>query len=294
MKSHQKILVAFLLNLFFSVFELIGGVFTGSVAILSDAIHDFGDAASIGLSYLLERKSRHHPDEVYTYGYTRFSVLGSFITTTILLLGSILVICNAIGRILNPVSIHYSGMIVFAVLGLIVNFCGAWFTREDDSLNQKAVNLHMLEDVLGWAVVLAGAIIMQFVNIPILDPFLSIGVALFILFHAAKNLKDILNLFLEKCPNNPDFNRLKETVCAIDGVVDVHHIHLRSLDGQNLDATMHIVTDKDAHYMRDLVRQALHKLGINHTTLEMETPEDHCHNRYCSITHSTLHHHHHG
>lgn len=293
MKSDKKILTAFLLNLSFSVFELVGGSITGSVAILSDAIHDFGDAASIGLSYILERKSRKHPDQNYTYGYTRFSVLGSLITTLILLLGSIFVIYNAIQRIIQPVTIHYDGMIIFAVVGVVVNFFAAWFTRDGNSLNQKAVNLHMLEDVLGWAVVLVGAIIMRFVNIPILDPIMSIGVALFILFHAANTLKTIMDLFLEKRPQELDVSRISQTLCAIHGVNDVHHFHIRSLDGQQYDATMHIVTDADPHRIKDLVRQALEQYGIGHATLELETTSEHCHHRHCHISHSGVHHHHH-
>ena len=115
MKTERNILAAFILNLLFSVFELVGGMMTGSVAIMSDAVHDAGDAASIGLSYFLERKSRRQPDETYTYGYARYSVLGGVITTLILLVGSAAVIINAVARIITPVAIDYRGMIVFAV-----------------------------------------------------------------------------------------------------------------------------------------------------------------------------------
>ena len=149
MKTEKNILIAFLLNMLFSIFEIIGGIFTGSVAIISDAVHDFGDSISIGISYILEKKSKKKPDNKYTYGYTRFSVLGATITNTILIVGSILVILNAVKRIINPIEINYNGMIIFAIIGVIVNFVAAYATKEGDSLNQKAVNLHMLEDVLG-------------------------------------------------------------------------------------------------------------------------------------------------
>ena len=149
MKSEKNILIAFILNLNFSVFEFFGGIFTNSVAIISDSIHDIGDAVSIGISYFLEKKSKKQPDNTYTYGYLRYSVIGSIITTLILLVGSVLVVINAVKRILNPVDINYNGMIIFAIIGVVVNFLAAYFTRHGDSLNQKAVNLHMLEDVLG-------------------------------------------------------------------------------------------------------------------------------------------------
>lgn len=291
MKSDKNILIAFLLNLSFSVFELIGGIFTGSVAILSDAFHDLGDALSIGISFLLERKSNRQPDCRYTYGYTRYSVLGSVLTTLILIVGSIMVITNAIHRIANPVPIHYNGMLLFAVIGTVTNLAAAWFTREGDSLNQKAVNLHMLEDVLGWAVVLVGAIIMRFVNIPILDPILSIGVALFILLHALKNLLEIMELFLEKSPI--DTSILQAELSHIPGVLDVHHIHLRSTDGIHHFATMHVVTAQDSHQIKDSVRHRLEDLGITHVTLELESPSEHCHHKCCSLEFDKSHHHHH-
>lgn len=216
---------------------------TGSVAIISDAVHDIGDATSIGISYFLERKSRKEPDDIYTYGYTRFSVMGSLITTLILLLGSVTVIYHAVIRIFHPVSIDYSGMILFAVIGAVVNLFAAIVTRDGHSLNQKAVNLHMLEDVLGWIVVLIGAIVMHFTDFAILDPIMSVGVSVFILINAIKNLKKIENLFLEKMPSKIKLQEITDDVCEIEGVLDVHHVHIWSIDGHSNYATMHIVTD---------------------------------------------------
>ena len=131
MKTEKNILWAFLLNFFFSIFEFIGGIFTGSVAILSDAVHDIGDSVSIGASYFFERKSKRAPDKRYTYGYGRYSVLGGLITVFILIIGSVFVIYNAINRIISPVEINYDAMIIFAVVGVIVNFLAALFTREE-------------------------------------------------------------------------------------------------------------------------------------------------------------------
>lgn len=294
MKTERNIFIAFLLNLSFSVFEFFGGIITGSVAIISDAVHDIGDAASIGVSYFLERKSKKQPDEIYTYGYTRYSVIGSVITTLILLVGSAAVIYNAIIRIINPTEINYNGMIIFAIVGVVVNLAAAFFTREGDSLNQKAVNLHMLEDVLGWIVVLIGAVVMRFTDIRIIDPIMSIGVALFIFINAIRNLKDAVDLFLEKAPENVDIGEIKEHISEIEGVLNVHHIHIWSMDGHNNFATMHIVTNADHHKVKDAVREELKEHGIGHATLELETEGEHCHNEHCHIeTESHGHHHHH-
>ena len=296
MKTEKNILIAFILNLAFSIFEFVGGIFTGSVAILSDAVHDIGDATSIGVSFILEKKSKKHPDEKYTYGYIRYSVLGSVITTFILLFGSASVIYNAVLRIITPTEINYNGMILFAVIGVTVNLIAAFVTREGDSLNQKAVNLHMLEDVLGWIVVLIGAIVIKFTEFYIIDPIMSIGVAVFIFVNAIKNLKEITDIFLEKTPHNIDIPELKEHICEIEGVLGVHHIHVWSIDGHHNYATMHIVADGDAHEIKEKIREELKEHGISHVTLELEDKNEHCHEEQCHIepiSHSGHHHHHH-
>ncbi len=296
MKTQKNIFIAFILNLTFSVFEFFGGIFTGSVAIISDAVHDLGDAASIGASYVLEKKSRRQPDGEYTYGYARYSVVGGVITTLILLFGSVMVIVNAVGRIISPVEINYNGMIVFAVIGALVNFAAALVTREGDSINQKAVNLHMLEDVLGWLVVLVGAVVMRFTDFRVIDPVLSISVAVFILVNAVQNLKEVLDVFLEKIPHGISIDEVKEHILELDGVLDVHHIHLWSMDGQSNYATMHIVTNGEPHEVKEAVREELAEHGIGHATLELESEGEHCHEEHCHIEekiHFGHHHHHH-
>ena len=294
MKTEKNILIAFILNLSFSIFELIGGFFTNSVAILSDSVHDLGDATSIGISYFLERKSKKKADNKYTYGYIRYSVLGGVITTTILLVGSILVIIGAVGRLFDPQEINYNGMIIFAIVGGVLNFIAAYATREGDSLNQKAVNLHMLEDVLGWVIVLIGAIVMRFTDISILDSLMSIGVALFILINALKNLKVVLDLFLEKTPNNVDIEELKEHILKIKDVDDIHHIHVWSMDGYNNYATMHIVTkSKNVKELKHEIREELEEHNVCHAVLETEAEA--CDEKECHVEphHEDHHHHHH-
>ena len=300
MKTDRNILLAFLLNLAFSIFEFVGGIFTGSVAIVSDAIHDIGDAASIGISYFLEKKSKKQPDEKYTYGSARFSVVGGVITTLILLFGSVAVIYNAVLRIITPTEINYDGMIIFAVVGVIVNLAAAFFTHGEGSFGQKAVNLHMLEDVLGWIVVLVGAVVMKFTDISLIDPIMSMGVALFILVNAVKNLSEVLSLFLEKTPEGVSIDEIREHVSEVEGVLGVHHIHVWSLDGRSNYATMHIVIDGEAHAVKDAVRAELRERGITHVTLETEAEGEHCHEEHCHVEETPTgcghyhHHHRHG
>lgn len=296
MKTEKNIFIAFILNLLFSIFEFIGGIFSNSVAIMSDSIHDMGDALSIGASYFLEKKSKKKPDNKYTYGYIRYSLIGSTITTTILLVGSSLVIYNAILRIINPEEINYNEMIIFAIIGVIINFIAAYFTKEGDSLNQKSVNLHMLEDVLGWIVVLIGAIIMRFTDIWLIDPILSILVAIFIFINALKNFKLIIDVFLEKTPKNINITELKEHLLKIENIIDVHHVHVWSMDGFKNYATVHVVVENLNVDIKNKIREELKEHGIDHVTIEIESKNEKCDEKQCNVDcniESNLHHHHH-
>ncbi len=297
MKTERNILVAFILNLAFAVFEFFGGIFTGSVAIISDAVHDLGDAASIGVSYFLEKKSKKKPDKSYTYGYARYSVLGGVFTTVVLIVGSVLVISGAIRRIINPVDINYNGMIGFAVVGVIVNVLAAIFTHGGDSINQRAVNLHMLEDALGWIVVLVGAVVMRFTDLAIIDPVMSIGVALFILASSLRTLSESVGLFLEKTPRGVDVHEIAHHVGELDGVLGVHHIHVWSMDGTGAYATMHVVTDDDHCEIKQRIRAELAEHGICHVTLELEAAGEECAEDECgahmTVTQGHSHGHHH-
>ena len=293
MKTERNIFIAFILNLAFSVFEFIGGIITGSVAIISDSMHDLGDALSIGISFFLERKSKRQPDDIYTYGYARYSVIGSVITTLILLVGSVAVVINAVQKIITPTEINYNGMIIFAIFGVCVNLIAAMFTHDGDSLNQKAVNLHMMEDVLGWAVVLIGSVVIKFTDLTVLDPLMSIGVAVFIFTNALKGLKKATELFLEKTPSGVEVSEITHHVSEIEGVIGVHHVHVWSIDGHNNYLTMHVVTSGDARLIKKAIREELSEHGIGHATLELETEDERCSDTHCHVEKPESHGHHH-
>lgn len=297
MNTQRNILVAFLLNLGFSVFEFFGGIFTGSVAILSDAVHDLGDALGIGVSWFLERKSKRQADHTYTYGYARFSVLGSVFTCGILLLGSVGVVVSAVGRLMNPVPIRYDGMILFAVVGVAVNLAAAFVTRKGESLNQKAVNLHMLEDVLTWVVVLVGAVVMRYTDWAVIDPLVSVGVAVYVFIHAVGHLRAAVDIFLEKVPEDYAVEKIKARVEEVDGIENAHHIHVRSIDGYTHAASLHVVCDGDPAAAKAAVRAVLGEMGIAHVTVEVEAEGETCGQPWCDLTechnHGGHHRHHH-
>ncbi len=298
MKSDRKIFVAFCLNLLFSIIEFFGGIFTSSVAIISDSIHDFGDAMSIGVSFFFEKLSKKKPDKKYTYGYRRYSVLGGVIQAVVLLCGSFLCLYNATLRLINPVPINYDGMIIIAIIGFVTNFLAAYFTSGGSSINQRAINLHMLEDVLGWAIVLVGAVVMRFTDFYFIDALLSIALSVFIAIQALKSLKLVLDIFLGKTPKEIDLDELKAHLISIEGVEDIHHFHVWSMDGYNNLATLHAICDGDISRVKREIKAELFEHGISHVTVEIELPAESCEEKDCEVkleekAHGHHHHHHH-
>lgn len=291
----KNMIIAFVLNLLFAVFEFFGGMMTNSVSIMSDAIHDLGDAISIGFAVFLENKSKKNADERFTFGYARYSVLSAVITATILIIGATIIAINSTYRLFNPQPLNYNGILIFAVIGFIINLIATIATREGDSLNKKAVNLHMLEDVLGWAIVLIGAIVMKFTNFSLLDSALSLVVALFIFMHAIPVLISAISLFLEKAPRKVNVKKTEEKIMKVKGVQEVHRFKVWSLDEHNVYAMIHVVADKNFDKKNE-IREILHDAGITNTTIEIEAPgekceeEEHIHHANCGHTH---HHHEH-
>ena len=190
-------------------------------------------------------------------------------------------IYEAIQRIADPVEVNYDGMIIFAIIGLVINSIASYVTRDGDSLNQKSVNLHMLEDVLGWAVVLIGSIVMKFTGIAVIDPILSLGVATFILIEAAKNLREIVKIFLEITPKDIDLEEIKIDIKHVKGVVDIHHIHVRSINGEENYATLHVVVKKYDKIIKNTVKEVLKKHNISHSVIEIEQADEECQEKIC-------------
>lgn len=302
----RNIFIAFILNLGFSIIEFIGGLFTNSISIISDSIHDFGDAITIAISWVLEKKSKQKPNAKYTFGYTRYSVLGAFITSTVLLIGSVVVICNGITRIINPVKVNYDGMLIFAILGLVANGIGAFVTSHGERLNEKAVSLHLLEDLLGWIAVLITSVVMKIFDVSILDPILSIVITFYILWHVMQNYKRIFGIFLQKAPDNIDAEQIINKIILGNHIIkDIHHVHLWSLDDLNICMSCHVVMPSNAEMfdiirIKRIIKHEMLQYNITHITIEIEFEDEECNDTICSVynnnkthSHHCCHHHHH-
>ncbi|MFY0601828.1 MAG: cation transporter [Cyclobacteriaceae bacterium] len=277
----KNIKIAFFLNLAFSIIELIGGLWTNSVAILSDALHDFGDSLSLGVSWYFQNISKKERDEAFSYGYARFSVLGAIINSIVLIVGSIIILMESIPRLFDPQNPDGEGMIYLAIGGIVFNGLAAWKLHTGSSLNERAVYLHLLEDILGWVATLIAALIIEFQGWPIIDPLLAMGIALFILLNVFRNLKKAAKIILQATPENINIEKIHDALRNLNGVLDFHDCHVWSLDGQFQVLSVHLTVNENEKLetlskIKNEAKRQLQQLNIDHATIEFETDQEDC------------------
>jgi cobalt-zinc-cadmium efflux system protein len=286
--SMENITLAFWLNTGFAVFELFGGLYTNSVAILADSLHDFGDSLSLGLSYYFQKKSAQKRDKTFSYGYKRFSLLGAFINSLILIVGSVFIIQEVVLRLAHPEPSNAKGMILFALIGVAVNLVAMLRLKKGSSLNEKVISLHFLEDVLGWVAVLIGSVVMFFFDVPLLDPILSLLITLYILFNVYKNLRAAFRIILQAVPENVDTNAIQKKIQSLPGVKSIHDFHVWTMDGIYNVLTLHVVIDDsstlDHEELKKEIRHSMEHLNIAHTTIELEPSDEKCEFRESSTS----------
>lgn len=284
--SVKNISVAFFLNLFFTIIEIIGGLLTNSLAILSDALHDLGDSLSLGMAWFFEKISRRSRSKRYSYGYKRFSLLAALINSMVLIIGSVIILSQAIPKLLAPGNPNPEGMLILAIFGVVFNGIAVFTLQKGTSLNEKVVRLHLLEDVIGWIAVLVVSAVMNFYYLPILDPLLSIAISLFIAYNAVKNLLASLKIMLQAVPEEIETGNLERQLLQIEGVKSLHDTHIWTLDGQYNILTIHLVIEKNLPteemlFIKQKAREIAQKHNIQHATLEIGLEGDQCELENC-------------
>lgn len=240
--SENRILVAFLLNLFFTFVEVVGSMLTGSVTILSDAIHDFGDCIALGMAWRMEKLSRRPANERYQFGYRRFSVVAGLINNIILLMGGVVLIVTSVQRFFDPRPINGRGMLVFAVFGILINGIAMVLTARGKNINEKTISMHMLEDVLTWVAVFAVGVVMCFYELPVLDSVLSVGMTFVIFVGVLRNLKKIFGIITLRSPLTlREYRDLQEALTQLNALGVVEELRVYSLDGEDKNAEVCLV-----------------------------------------------------
>jgi cobalt-zinc-cadmium efflux system protein len=280
-RSTRNLRLAFFLNLGFTLLEIVGGMYVNSVAILSDALHDLGDSLSLGIAWHLDKKSRKASTQKFSFGYQRFSVLGALINSVVLIAGSIFILTEVTERIMNPEETKAEGMLIFALVGILVNGYAVLKMRRGKTLNERVVAWHLLEDVLGWIAVLIVSIVLLFTDLYILDPILSALITLYVLFNILKKLRETFLIFLQGVPADINLTEIEKRLLAIDKIDSLHHVHTWTLDGENHVFTAHVKIE-DVHTFREIVeikkciKSIIQKYPFSHYTIEIELNEEGC------------------
>ncbi|MBP6429599.1 MAG: cation transporter [Bacteroidales bacterium] len=280
-ESSKNIIIAFFLNLVFAIIELIGGLLTNSVAILSDSVHDFGDSISLLIAWLFQKKSQQGRNAKYSYGYKRFSLLGSVFLSGVLFVGSMFIFVEAVKRLFDPQPVHAQGMFWLAILGIVVNGAAALRVKKGKSLNERVVYIHIMEDVLGWVGVLVVSIVMLFVDLPILDPILSVAITIWVLYNVYNNLRDTFKILLQAVPDDVDIEKMKQDIGNIENLISIHDFHIWSQDGISHVMTLHAVADKDQLIIKEKIREIAQTYDVSHVTVEFEPSNIPCQYEEC-------------
>lgn len=273
--KEKNIKVAVFLNVSFTAIEFAGGLWTNSLTILSDALHDFGDSVALITSLIAEKKAKQPPDAKRTYGYQRLSLFSALFAGIVLVAGSLFILSEAIPRLLNPEHSNAAGMIGLAVVGIIANGIGMLRLRKGKSQNEKVLSWHFLEDVLGWIVILIGGVIINFWDNHLIDPIMTLGFTVFVIWGAVRNLKGTLNIFMQGVPDHISVEKIKQELLQLKEIMDVHDIHIWSLDGETSIFSGHVIVRDDAtdspDEMRKKIKTILAAHHIEHSTIELES-----------------------
>jgi len=278
--SAAALRTAFFVNLAFTIVEVVGGWWTNSIAVLTDALHDAGDCLVLGTAWYLQRVAMKGRDSHYSYGYGRYSMLGGWLTSVVLIIGALFMLTMSVPKLWAPELPHSLGMIGFALFGLAMNGFAAWKLHGGKTLNERGAYLHLLEDVLGWAAVLVGGIVIHFTGWAIVDPLLSVAISVYILFNAIGTLRRGTGILMQEIPPGLDMQQVRTDLMTIPHVKDLHDQHTWTLDGSFIVHTVHVVVDgidhREALGIKTQAREALKKHGIHHATIELEWADEDC------------------
>jgi cobalt-zinc-cadmium efflux system protein len=282
--SHQhenagnRLLIAIMLNGLITVLEIIGGILSNSLALISDAIHNLSDTLALMLAWVASKVGTRKPDQKRTFGYRRFEILSAFINAAILTAISIYLIYEAIQRFFHPEPVRSALMLTIASIGLAANLASMLFLRRDskNSLNIKAAYVHLLGDTLSSVAVIAGAILIWFTQIMWIDPLLTFIISMVIMIQAYQILRESVDILMQSTPRDMDLSKIKDHLEKHPLIRNIHHVHCWQLQDHDILFEAHIETSRDmllsesCKLVTEIERQLEENFHITHTTLQVE------------------------
>lgn len=274
--SGGRLLFVTLLNAIITAAEFIGGLMSNSLSLLSDAVHNLGDTLAIAFAYFARRISNKKANIHHTFGYKRAEILAAFVNASVLMAICIFLLKEAYERWQNPEAIHGGLMLIVAIIGLIANLASVFILRDEKekSMNTRAAYLHLLGDTLSSVAVIVGGIAIWKYNMLWIDPLITVFVSLYIMYHTWGVLREAVDILMQKAPESVNITEIVEEIKKVDGVEDIHHLHIWQLNEEQVHFEAHInISDNFNMAQVDEIREQIQKLlsahHINHTTLQV-------------------------
>ena len=275
--SRNNLLVVTVLNFSITAAEIIGGMISGSLSLISDALHNLSDGVAILISYLAMKISQKDNNERLTFGYKRVEILSALFNSVVLLAISISLFREAYIKIKDPQPIDGLLMIIVALIGLLANFISVLILRGDSqrSLNIRGAYVHLLSDTLSSVGVVIGGILIYFYQIYFIDPILTFLIGAYIIKECLEIVGETVEILMQATPRSIDINRIKEEIESLEEVKNVHHVHIWRLDDNDIHFEGHInlkenLTVDDTVPVYRKIEDILKKYNITHSTLQME------------------------
>ncbi len=294
--SERRLFWAMLIIGTFMIVELVGGLISGSLALLADAGHMFSDFVSLMLAWLAFRISRKPADSKRSFGYDRFQVLAAFVNGMTLLFIAIWIVSEAVVRLLTPVEVQATPMLVIAIIGLVINLIAFLVLEagQSSNLNMKGAAAHVLADLLGSVAAIAAALVILWTGWMPIDPLLSLVVAVLIVRSGWSIVRHSAHILLEGTPDEISLTEVSLKLSSHEMLVDVHHLHIWGLTQEKRMATLHVVISDGAdvdQVRRDVENVLERDFGISHCTIQIEfenCEQDHCSDSPCVSDQGTI------
>lgn len=272
----KSLLWVTLLNLSITIVQIIGGLISNSLSLLSDAIHNLGDSSAIFIAFIAAKISRKQPNEQYTFGYKRAEILAALFNSVVLIAICIFLVVEAFHRFVNPQPVHGKLMLLVASFGLLANLISVIVLNKDKkhNLNIKAAYLHLLGDTISSVAVIAGGLAIWLFDIVWIDPLITLLVAVYIVFHTWSVLKETVNILMQSAPENICLADIKTDVEKVEGVENIHHVHVWKLTDNETHLEAHLnlkqnVSLSEMMNIKQIIEEILiEKFGIGHITLQ--------------------------
>jgi cobalt-zinc-cadmium efflux system protein len=286
-QSKKTLWITLFLTLFFTIVEIVGAIYANSLALLSDSAHMLSDVLALGLSITAVYLATREPNKKYTFGFLRFEVLASFLNGLALVIISLGIFIEGIKRIMHPIKVDLQLMWVVAFLGLLINIVLTIIlirsTKKENNLNIKSALWHFFGDLLNSVGVIISAILIYFTNLTIMDPIISIIIGVVILMGGAKIMRESYLILMETVPEAYDLDAIRKDISTIEGVEDVHELHLWTITTDHYSLTAHVFLNDECQpfsVIKNINQLLKDKYNLGHSTVQIENPKINEHGKY--------------